>query len=177
MYNDAHFSVIGNVATDPDYALVGDGIPRLRVRVCWNTRRKDQETGDWADVNASYISVTCWRNLAKNLQVCLKKGDPVVLRGRLQVRDFIGKNGEQRTSVDVEADFLAHDLRRGVAGFQKTMGTSAKTTAADDGADAVPADDAVLAATPGGTDGERDMFDDSAIAALAKDTETAAAPF
>jgi single-strand DNA-binding protein len=177
MYNDANFSVIGNVADEHDYALVGDGIPRLRVRVCWNTRRKDTESGEWADTNTSWISVTCWRNLAKNLQICLHKGDPVVLRGKLQVREFTGKDGQPRTSVDVEADFLAHDLRRGVAGFQRILNTPAKTAAGEPGSDAVPADDAVLAAAPGGTGGEDDMFDDSAIEALAKDAESTAAPF
>jgi single-strand DNA-binding protein len=177
MYNEAHFSVTGYVATEPDYALVGDGIPRLRVRVCWTTRRKDQETGEWADANTSGISVTCWRSLARNLHACLRKGDPVVLRGKLEVRPYVGKDGQQRTSVDVEADFLSHDLRRGVSGFQKTLNQPAKTAAGEPGADAAPADDAVLTAAADGADGADDMFDDSAIEALAKETDSVTAPF
>ena len=171
MFNEAQFSVAGYVATEPDYALVSDGIPRLKVRVCWNTRRKDQETGAWADSNTSYISVTCWRNLATNLKTCLRKGDPVILRGKLEVRPFIDKNEQQRTSVDVEADFLAHDLRRGVAGFQKILNTPARTAAGEPGTEA---GDPVPAAVP---DGEDEMFDDSAIEELAKETDSVTAPF
>jgi len=177
MYNDANFTVTGNVGADPDYALVGDGVPRLKVRVCWNTRRKDPETGDWADANTSWINVTCWRGLARNLRFCLHKGDPVVLRGKLEVRPFTGKDGQQRISVDVEADFLSHDLRRGVADFQKVLNAPAKTAADQAGADPEPADGLALAAGPDGKGGADDIFDDSAIEALAKDADSVTAPF
>jgi single-strand DNA-binding protein len=177
MYNDANFTVTGNVGAEPDYALVGNGVPRLRVRVCWNTRRQDPETGEWADANTSWINVTCWRNLAKNLKFCLHKGDPVVLRGRLEVRPFTGKDGQQRISVDVEADFLSHDTRRGVADFQKVLNTPAKTAADEPGAEAAPAGDPALAAVPGGTGGADDIFDNSAIEALAQETDSVTAPF
>jgi len=177
MYNDANFTVTGNVGADPDYALVGDGIPRLKVRVCWNTRRKDPETGDWSDANTSWINVTCWRGLAKNLRMSLHKGDPVVLRGKLEVRPFTGKDGQPRISVDVEADFLSHDLRRGVADFQKILATPAKTATDEAGADTTSADGLPLATSSDGTGAENDIFDDSAIEALAKDTDSVAAPF
>jgi single-strand DNA-binding protein len=177
MYNEAQFSVAGYVATDPVYSLVGDGIPRLRMRVSWTTRRRDPATGDWGDGNTSWISVTCWRRLADNLRTCLRKGDPVIIRGRLDVRTFTGKDGVSRTSVDVDASLLGHDLSRGVAGFQKVLSPSAKVAADDAGADATAGEDPVLAAVPGGTDGDDDMFDDSAIEALAKETDTVGTPF
>jgi single-strand DNA-binding protein len=177
MFNEAQFSVAGYVATEPVYAIVGDGIPRLRVRVAWTTRRKDPETGQWSDVHTSWISVTCWRKLATNLKTCLRKGDPVVLRGRLEVRPFIGKDEQPRTSVEVDADFLGHDLRRGVAGFQKILDRPAKTDAGEPGAGAGPADEAVLNADPDGAGEGDDMFDDTAIDALAKEADSVAAPF
>jgi single-strand DNA-binding protein len=177
MYNEAQFSVAGYVAREPDYAVVGNGIPRLKVRVAWTTRRKDPATGEWADANTSWISVTCWRQLALNLHTCLRKGDPVVLRGRLEVRPFIDKDEQPRTSVDVDADFLGHDLRRGVAGFQKTLGASAKAAQGENGAGAVPADEAALTADPDRAGEEDDLFDDSAIEALAKEADGVAAPF
>lgn len=165
MYNEAQFSVAGYVATRPVYSVVGNGIPRLRMRVAWTTRRRDPATGGWADVNTSWISVTCWRRLAENLSTCLHKGDPVILRGRLDVRMFTGKDGEPKTSVDVDASHLGHDLSRGVAGFQKTLGTPRKGGAADDGSAGAYAVTAGPA-PDGMADG--DMFDDAAIAALAQ---------
>ena len=35
----------------------------------------------------------CWRKLATNVAVCLRKGDPVMVKGRLSVRDYQDKEG------------------------------------------------------------------------------------
>jgi single-strand DNA-binding protein len=184
MYSDAQFSVAGNVATDPEYKLVGAGIPRLKMRVCWTTRRKDPASDEWVDANTSFINVTCWRRLAMNLRTCLRKGDPVVLRGRLDVRQYTDKDGKPRQSVDVDASHLGHDLNRGTADFRRIMESAGKTAeereaAGETGAADTPDDDgAVLGAgLDGAVTGTDDMFDDSAIDTLAQEASSGSAPF
>ncbi len=190
MFNEAQLSVVGYVATEPTYVKVGDGIPKLTMRVAWTTRRRDSATGEWVDANTSFVRVTCWRRLAENLATCLRKGDPVLLRGRLDVRPFVGKDGQRRISVDVDANSLGHDLSRGVAGFRRvweTTGKTAEQAAAGEpgaGGDESAADDAALAALAEAelvpaADGpaDEDMFDDSAIDALAQEAGSASAPF
>jgi single-strand DNA-binding protein len=191
MFNEAQLSVVGFVASEPTYKKVGAaGIPRLTMRVAWTTRRRDSATGEWVDANTSFVRVTCWRRLADNLATCLRKGDPVLLRGRLDVRPFTGTDGQRRISVDVDANSLGHDLSRGVAGFRRVWESPGKTeeqVAAGEPGDAteVPAgDEAALAAVPDGgtvpeTDelGDDEMFDDSVIEALAQETDGVAAPF
>jgi single-strand DNA-binding protein len=187
MFNEAHVVLSGRVANDPQYRLVGNEIPRLSMRVVWTPRRRDSVTGEWVDGNTSGVNVTCWRKLAKNLNVCLRRGDPVLVRGRLEVRPFVGRDGQPRTSVDVDAISVGPDLTHGVAHFLRVSAMAGKTAAElaenENGghhAGVSPGDDA---ATPAdgelapGTDGDDDMFDDSAIEALAKDAEGAAAPF
>ena len=187
MFNEAQVSVVGYVATVPEYVKVGDGIPRLTMRVAWTTRRRDAATGEWADGNTSYVRVTCWRRLADNLAACLRKGDPVLLRGRLDVRPFTGKDGQRRISVDVDANTLGHDLSRGVAGFRRVWEPAGKTAeehaaeleasgngAGYDANSGEPGDEAAMAEIgPAGDD----MFDDSAIEELAQSAGNAAAPF
>jgi single-strand DNA-binding protein len=95
--------------------------------VAWTTRRWESSSGEWVDGNTSFVRVTCWRRLADNLATCLRKGDPVLLRGRLDVRPFTGKDGVRRVSVDVEASHLGHDLSRGVAGFRRVWESTGKT--------------------------------------------------
>jgi single-strand DNA-binding protein len=148
MFNEAQISVVGYVASEPSYVKVGrNDIPKLTMRVAWTTRRRDAASGQWVDANTSFVSVTCWRRLADNLATCLRKGDPVVLRGRLDVRSFVGRDGQRRTSVEVDANTLGHDLNRGVAGFRRVFdksGRTAEETAA--GRDSVPlGEDAALA--------------------------------
>ena len=84
-------------------------------------------TGEWSDGNTSFVTVTCWRKLAENLSKCLRKGDPVVVRGRLDVRAYVNKEGERRIAVDVDATSLGHDLSRGVANFQRTLPATGRT--------------------------------------------------
>jgi len=137
MFNEAQLSVVGYVASEPELVMVGNNIPKLTMKVAWTTRRREPSTGEWVDGNTSFVRVTCWRRLADNLATCLRKGDAVLLRGRLDVRPFTGKDGVRRVSVDVEASHLGHDLTRGVAGFRRvweTTGKTAEEAAAENGA-------------------------------------------
>jgi single-strand DNA-binding protein len=192
MFNEAHVSLVGYVASEPNYLKVGEkGIPKLTVRVCWTNRRRDSATGEWIDGNTSFVNVICWRQLADNLSTCLRKGDPVLVRGRLDVRSFVGRDGVRRTAVDVDANALGPDLNRGVAGFRRIWPPSGKTADEQqavtgqpgDGGE-VAADDEALAAVaetglPSAAEAPagEDMFDDSAIEALAQETDSVTAPF
>jgi single-strand DNA-binding protein len=192
MFNEAHVSLVGYVASEPNYLKVGEkGIPKLTVRVCWTNRRRDSATGEWIDGNTSFVNVICWRQLADNLSTCLRKGDPVLVRGRLDVRSFVGRDGVRRTAVDVDANALGPDLNRGVAGFRRIWPPSGKTADEQQAAAGQPgdggevaADDEALAAMaetglPSGAEAPAgdDMFDDSAIEALAQEADSVTAPF
>ncbi len=161
MLNEAQISVVGYVASEPNYTQVGrDRIPKLTMRVAWTTRRRDAATGQWVDANTSFVWVTCWRRLADNLATCVRKGDPVVLRGRLDVRSFVGRDGQRRTSVEVDANTLGHDLNRGVAGFRRVFDKAGPTAeeAAADRSDGVPAgEDTALAERRPVTDAGREL--------------------
>jgi single-strand DNA-binding protein len=187
MFNEAHVILSGRVANDPQYRLVGNDIPRLSMRVVWTTRRRDSATGAWTDGNTSGVNVTCWRKLAENLNVCLRKGDPVLVRGKLEVRPFVGRDGQPRTAVDVDAITVGPDLTRGVAHFLRISAMGGKTAAelaeSENGGAATGDEAAALAAmaddglVPGADEAGDDMFDDSAIDALAKETDSVATPF
>jgi single-strand DNA-binding protein len=191
MFNEAQVSLTGYVATDPWSATVGDGIPKLSMRVAWTPRHMDRASGEWIDGNTSYLTVICWRKLADNAATCLRKGDPVVVKGRLEVRSYEDKAGLARTAVEVEASSIGHDLCRGVAKFQRVRPQTGKTAdelAATSGggsgaygpADTPDGDQA--SASGAGLIGAQDasggeMFDEDAIAALAGDADSVAAPF
>jgi single-strand DNA-binding protein len=50
----------------------------------------------------------------------VRKGEPVLIMGRLQVRRFDDAEGNPRTAVEIEATSVGHDLTRGVAKFART---------------------------------------------------------
>ena len=211
MSNDAQVSLTGYVATQPKYRTVG-GSSVVSMRVAWTTRYIDRGTGEWVDGNTSYVTVSCWRKLADNVAMCLRKGDPVVVKGRLTVRPY-EKDGIPRTEVDVDASSVGHDLSRGVASFQRTRRapgeTAADQLATGFGPGRLPGDEdlhssgSMQDASRGGEpvlagagsagfgsagDGfgsagettvqpDADIFDDSAIAALAAEQDPVSVPF
>jgi single-strand DNA-binding protein len=118
--NEAQLTVVGYVASTPTLIVTKAGQFVANMRVGVTPRRQDKETGQWSDGDTSYVTVTCWRSLATNVAACLRKGDPVVVKGRMRVRQFDDKDGNQRTAVEVDASTLGHDLTRGVAHFLRT---------------------------------------------------------
>lgn len=200
MFYEAHISLTGYVATQPQArTFETTGNTNLSMRVAWTPRYQDRVTGEWVDGITSYATVICWRRLATHAAICLRKGDPVIVKGRLTVRPYTGKDGMPRISVEVEATSIGHDLSRGVAQFARirpqTGLSASEFAAAQDGGDQFgvpPADGADLfdgdgvalgAGTPDDVGGflpdERDeqFFDEAALSELTADQDRAAVPF
>ena len=117
--NDSYFSVSGYVATQPKDGQTRDGTRTLSFRVGWTPRALNRATGEWADLPSSFASVTCYRKLAEHARFCLRKGDPIVLKGNLRVREYDDQAGLRRNSVDINADFVGHDMARGTSQFSR----------------------------------------------------------
>lgn len=150
MLHDAQVHLAGYVATEPRFKKVAGDTSSAKLRVAYTSRRRDKETGEWTDGPTSFVSVQCWRTLAENVQISVRKGEPVLVMGRLQVRRFEDAQGTPRTAVEIEATSIGHDLTRGVAKFSRTrwpVATMAAETAGPAGPEggAEPGDDAELA--------------------------------
>jgi single-strand DNA-binding protein len=116
MANEATFSVAGYVATPPKGGYTRNGTRTLYMRVGWTPRRMDKRTGEWTDQPTSFVGVTCYRKVAENAAACLRRGDPIVVKGTLTVREY---GEDKRVSVEVFAESIGHDLSRGVTIFKK----------------------------------------------------------
>jgi len=183
MINDAQVFLSGYVAREPKYRITSSGHAAVTLRVGYTPRRVDRESGEWMDGATSFVTVVCWRALAQNVATCLRKGEPVLVRGRLQVRPY-EKDGQSRLAVEVEASSVGHDLARGVANFQRARRQPGETAlgraglAGDAGlpGGAGPADGtgpsdglsgAAPSGTPAGAAGNGGFFAEDAVAALA----------
>jgi single-strand DNA-binding protein len=119
--NDALITVIGFVAAEPHYEVLSSGTSLMSLRIGSTPRRFDRDLGQWRDEESMFLTVTCWRALAGNLQECdLKRGDPVIVTGRLRIREYV-KDGQSRFSAQIEATTVGHDLSRGVARLQRSQ--------------------------------------------------------
>jgi single-strand DNA-binding protein len=80
MINDSHIDLAGFVASEPAFKRIAGGTSTAKLRVAYTERRFNRETGEWADGPTSFVTVLCWRTLADNVAVCLRKGEPVLVR-------------------------------------------------------------------------------------------------
>ncbi|MBT2443450.1 single-stranded DNA-binding protein [Streptomyces sp. ISL-36] len=115
--NDTMVTLVGNVATGVEYRdTATGGVARFRFAV--TARRWDRERGTWADGHTSFYTVFAWRTLGANLAASVSVGEPLVVHGRLKVREE-ERDGQRKTFVDIDALAVGHDLTRGTAAFRR----------------------------------------------------------
>ncbi|MCX4732018.1 single-stranded DNA-binding protein [Streptomyces sp. NBC_01363] len=117
--NDTLVTLVGNAATGVEFRETATG-GMARFRFAVTPRRWDREKQLWTDGHTSFYTVWAWRTLALNLSGSVSVGEPLVVHGRLKVREE-EREGQRRTFVDIEAVAVGHDLTRGTAAFRRVM--------------------------------------------------------
>jgi single-strand DNA-binding protein len=144
---DTHVTVVGNLVADPRLIETDGRPPMASFRLASTPRRYDRATGQWRDGETLFTSVTCWRGLAENVTLSLKKGQSVIGHGRLMKRGYETKNGEHRESVDIDALAVGPELSR-VAAVVKRIERSSSSTPLESAPVSEPADGALDVAEP-----------------------------
>ncbi|MFE2751191.1 single-stranded DNA-binding protein [Actinosynnema sp. NPDC059335] len=108
-YNESRVTVCGNVASAVTRSTVGTGFSRAKFRLFTAERVWDAEQRTWEDGARMFLSVSCWRMLADNAHASLNKGDPVVVTGRLTIKE-VEYEGAVRPLVEIEATAIGHNL-------------------------------------------------------------------
>ncbi|WP_307126997.1 single-stranded DNA-binding protein [Streptomyces sp. B1I3] len=117
--NETWVTLVGNAATPVDFRETATG-PTARFRMAVTPRRWDREKQLWADGRTSFYTVWAWRTLAANLAGSVSVGEPLVVHGRLKVREE-ERDGAWKTFVDIEATAVGHDLTKGTAAFRRVL--------------------------------------------------------
>ncbi|HET7480690.1 MAG TPA: single-stranded DNA-binding protein [Rubrobacteraceae bacterium] len=89
--------IAGNLTRDPELRFTGSGIPVCEFGMAVNRVRSKNEEVDFFDVSA-------WRELGETIANYKKKGDPILVEGRLQYRTWESQDGSKRSKVDIVAD-------------------------------------------------------------------------
>ncbi|MET0135691.1 MAG: single-stranded DNA-binding protein [Kibdelosporangium sp.] len=108
-WNETRTTVVGRIMSDVRTRTTTDGQPMAFFGLISSSRKYDQATGTWVDASKIVLSVKCFRRLAENVAAALRKGDPVVVTGRLSTAQFeIG--GQLREEIELEASCIGPDL-------------------------------------------------------------------
>jgi single-strand DNA-binding protein len=117
--NGIYTTVPGVVGTDPRRVLRSGGDLLVQFRMVSKERKRDAMTGTWADAHTSWMSVTCFRGLAANVEASIRKGDRVLVHGKVRVNEYLSSEGTPRSGVDLTALSVGPDLRFGIARFER----------------------------------------------------------
>jgi len=88
----------GNLVRDPELRFTHNGVPVCSFSIAVNrVRSKKSEAVD-------FFNVSAWRELGQTVASYKKKGDPILVEGRLKYRTWEAQDGAKRSAVDVVAD-------------------------------------------------------------------------
>ena len=126
--NDSIITLRGNVGADPIVRSVGE-VSVANFRIACTPRKLNRSTGEWSDGVTQWFTVSAWRQLGENVGRSLRKGDPVVVQGRLTARSYVNKDGLEVNTFEVEASVVGHDLNRGMSSLSRNPRTLAAAAA------------------------------------------------
>lgn len=117
--NEIFVTVTGNVGTPPRSAVTRNGHSVTSFRLASTPRRYDRQQGGWVDGATAWFTVNCWRQLADHVTSCVGMGDPLVVHGKLRIREYTRGDGTPAVALDLEALTVGHDLTRGTSMFKR----------------------------------------------------------
>ncbi len=121
-------TVCGIVATEPRHLVTDTGIAISSMRLASPSRRWDRSTSSWTNGTTNWFTVTAFRSLAANVHKSLKKGDRIVVTGRVRIRTW-ERDGRGGTSVEIDAEGIGHDLAWGISNWIRVPRHSTESTA------------------------------------------------
>ena len=111
MAGETIITVVGNLTADPELRYTQSGLAVANFTIASTPRNFDRASNDWKDGEALFLRASCWREFAEHVAGSLTKGTRVVATGRRKQRSYETKEGEKRTSIELEVDEIGPSLR------------------------------------------------------------------
>src|SRR3978361_814976 len=115
MAGETVITVVGNLTGDPELRYTQNGLAVAHFTIASTPRTFDRASNDWKDGEALFLRASVWREFAEHVAGSLTKGSRVVATGRLRQRSYETKEGEKRTSIELEVDEIGPSLRYATA--------------------------------------------------------------
>ena len=103
----------GRLTRDPEKRYAQDGTTVCNFTLAFHRRYRTRQ-GSWEE-HTGYVVVMSYQRLAEVCAQYLRTGSPVLVEGRLQMREWATARGEKRTSLEVRAESV-HFLEKVAAG-------------------------------------------------------------
>jgi single-strand DNA-binding protein len=133
-------TIVGNLTRDPELRFSAKGTPWATASVAVNHRRRD-EAGTWVDEEPEFYSLVAFGETAEHVADSLRKGDRVIVVGRLEDETWTDRNGVERATTKLIADEVGASLRFADLSVSKAPRTVHASGGDNPGYDREPTDD------------------------------------
>ena len=120
MAGETVITVVGNLVDDPELRFTPSGAAVANFRIASTPRTFDRQSNEWKDGDALFLSCSVWRQAAENVAESLQKGMRVIVTGRLTMRQYETREGEKRTSTEIQVDEVGPALKYATAKVTRT---------------------------------------------------------
>jgi single-strand DNA-binding protein len=121
MADETVITVVGNLTSDPELRYTQNGLAVANFTIASTPRNYDRASNEWKDGEALFLRASVWREFAEHVAGSLTKGSRVIATGRLKQRSYETKEGEKRTSIELEVDEIGPSLRYATASVTRAQ--------------------------------------------------------
>ena len=100
--------ILGNLARDPEVRFIKTGRAVATFTVAATNTYIDSTTNETKEQTA-FINCVAWGKTGEAVGSC-KKGDRLLVNGRIQTRSYEDSNGQKKYVTEVVADFVGKKL-------------------------------------------------------------------
>lgn len=136
MSNETVITVVGNATADAELRFLASGAAVANFTVASTPRAFDRQANEWSAGETLFLRCSAWRELAENVAESVSKGTRVIVTGRLKARSYETREGERRTSIELEVDEVGPSLKYATARVQRNAKGSGNSSQGFGGAQA-----------------------------------------
>ena len=115
MANDTTITVVGNLTDTPELRFTSSGSAVANFTIASTPRTFNKQSNEWEDGETLFLRASIWREAAENVATSLTKGARVIAQGALKHRSYETREGEKRTSYELDVHEIGPSLARATA--------------------------------------------------------------
>ena len=117
----ATITVQGGLTAAPEMRYSQAGVPIASGTVASTDRYMDRQSNEWRDGKKLFVRWSAFKDLAENIAASmLDKGAQVTVTGKLHTREYEDREGNKRSSMELEVTDFAVSLKRATAQVTRT---------------------------------------------------------
>lgn len=126
MAGETQICVVGNLTADPELRFTPNGFAVANFTIASTPRSFERQSNEWVDGDPLFLRASVWREHAENIAGTLRKGMRVIAQGKLKQRSYESREGEKRTSFELDIDEIGPALRYATAQVTRAASSSSQ---------------------------------------------------